>query len=158
MEAVSGKDTFRCFMYKYKHQYILGGWTFQLRSHLALIASHGQFTWRSFITFWNHTTVHRWWYVRAIDGHLPVLPVHSAPRLCGLCTWRRTKTFFYSNSSASFALRSLLSSWSPAIRGEHTLPINNDLNVFNKRLHTTSALWLQYQHPNPSLLSQLVIQ
>lgn len=63
------------------------------------------------------------------------------------------KDNFYSNSSASFALRSLLSNCSPVIRREHTLAINNDLNVSNKRLHTTSTPWLPNHHPYPSRLS-----
>lgn len=153
-------------MLKYTCQYMLqqckSVWgrtlAFQLRSLLALIASHSQFTWGPFITFWYHATVYRWQYLPAIVGHLPALPVHSVARLCVDCAPGDGQTFFYNNSSASFALRSLLSSCSPAIRRGHTLPINNDLNVFNKRLHTASTPWLPYHHPYPSLLSQLVIQ
>lgn len=69
---------------------------------------------------------------------------------------RETDTFiFYSYSSASFSTSSLLRSCSPVIRRENILAINNDLSVFNKRLHTTSTPWLSYHLLPPLSISAL---
>lgn len=108
-----------------------------------------------FITFWYPATVHRWRYLPGIVSHLPALPVNPALRLYADRAPRdgQRNLFSPANSSAPHALRSSQSSWSLAIRREHILPINNDLNVFNKRLHTTSTPWLPYHQPHPSLLS-----
>lgn len=48
-------------------------------------------------------------------------------------------SFLLLYSSSLVALRSPLRSCILAIRGQHTLPINKDLSVFNKRLHATST-------------------
>lgn len=157
------KDKFQNSLLKHNHQYIYSTvyrmmWMIVNSCFLAELpfAFKGvlqKISMSSFITFWYPATVHRWQYLPSIVSHLLLCLCILLLGFMQSLHQEKERHFSYSNSSAPFALRSPLSSCSLVIRREHTLPINNDLNVFNKRVHTTSTPWLQYHQPHLSLLS-----